>query len=243
MNLAHKLRRDPKPIIACDFDGTITQIDVTDLMLERFAHPSWRDVEREWVRGGIGSRECLERQMALIDASAAELDVLIDSVPVDQHFIGFYHSLRSRGIPFYVMTDGFDYVVRRVLRRVGLNGNLRNGTYVFASALEIEGRRLRTTFPHATFSCEHGCATCKAAIIRRLRRRGHIVVFIGDGLSDRFAVREADRVFAKPSLFDYCREKGIACEGFETFAEIASALEKFTGSSAPQPQRARRTPR
>src|SRR5712692_257455 len=116
-----------KPIVFCDFDGTITQIDVTDLILNELAHPSWREVEEEWIRGSIGSRECLERQMALVKTSEPQLKALIDSVPLDPHFAAFCHFLEKRRVPLYVVSDGFDYVIRRLLKRAGVNGQFRNG--------------------------------------------------------------------------------------------------------------------
>ncbi len=226
-----------KPVVVCDFDGTITRVDVTDLILAQFAHPSWRDVEQEWIRGSIGSRECLERQMALVETSTQELNALIDSVPIDPHFVKFHRSLSRRAYPFYIVTDGFDLVVRRVLKRAGLNGSLRNGTHLYANSLRIEGRRLKTLYAYPNSPCEHGCATCKAAIIRRLKREGNSIVFIGDGLSDRFAVEEADQVFAKRALFAHCQEKGIACRPFETFAEVESALEDSDVAALPKRRR------
>lgn len=225
------------PVIFSDFDGTITQVDVTDLLLTQFAHPSWREIEQEWVCGSIGSRECLERQMALVEASAEELDALTDSVRVDPHFAKFHQSVRSRGLPLYVVSDGFDYVVRRVLKRTGLPEPGANGTDVFASRLEIEGRKLRPSFPYSGPPCKHGCATCKQAVIRRLRARPALragkVIFIGDGLSDRFAAEESDLVFAKRQLLAYCRQRQIACKPFETFADIEAEMEKLTGSTRP----------
>src|SRR5713101_1193830 len=97
-----------RPVIFSDFDGTITQSDVTDQILTDLAHPSWREIEQEWVRGLIGSRECLERQTALIEASPRELRALIDSIPVDPHFPTFYRFAQVCGMPFYVLSDGFD---------------------------------------------------------------------------------------------------------------------------------------
>ncbi len=213
------------PIIFCDFDGTITQLDVTDIILTQLAHPSWREVEQEWVRGLIGSRECLERQMALVETSRQELDALIDSVPLDPHFGKFYRFVRKRGFPFYMLSDGFDYVIQRVLKRAGVNGPLRNGPQLFSSLLRIEGQRLLTSFPHAGSPCEHGCATCKAAILRRLGRGRYPIIYIGDGLSDRFAAEESHIVFGKRQLAGYCRERGITCHPFESFAEVERALE------------------
>ena len=46
-----------------DFDGTITQIDVTDRILSELAHPSWEEIEQEWARGMIGSRECADKSI------------------------------------------------------------------------------------------------------------------------------------------------------------------------------------
>lgn len=222
-----------RPVVFCDFDGTITQLDVTDEILAQFAHPSWHEVEQEWACGSIGSRECLERQMALVDASAAELNQLIDAVPIDGHFSKFLRLVENHRLPFYVLSDGFDYVVRRVLKRAGVNGCLRNGTHLFASALRVEGRRAVTSFPHSATPCEHDCATCKVEIMQRLSAGRSPVVFIGDGLSDRFAVEEADVVFAKRQLLVHCREHGIACRAFETFAEIEVALRQLLGSVQP----------
>ena len=216
---------EPSPIVFCDFDGTITQVDVTDAILERLADPQWRDVEQAWVRGEIGSRECLARQMALVRASARELGSLIDSIPTDPGFADFYRCVEDRGVPFYVLSDGFDYVVRRVLRRSGVEGELRNGRHLFASALRLRGRRALPSFPHPAAGCEHGCATCKAAIMRRLGRGRRPVIFIGDGLSDRFAVQEASLVLAKNRLLDYCQENGIACQPFRTFADVQKTLD------------------
>ena len=45
------------PVVFCDFDGTITQLDVTDQILSQLAHPSWREVEQQWMQGLIGSRD------------------------------------------------------------------------------------------------------------------------------------------------------------------------------------------
>jgi 2,3-diketo-5-methylthio-1-phosphopentane phosphatase len=217
------------PIVFVDFDGTITQLDVTDEILAQLAHPSWQEVEQAWTRGSIGSRECLERQIALVDTSAEELQALIDAVPIDPSFAAFYRFTRKRGIPLYVLSEGFDYVIVRILKRAGMNGPVRNGIHMFSSALRLEGRRLIPSFPHSAPPCEHGCATCKAALIRRLGKGKHPVIFVGDGLSDRFAVDEADVVFAKRQLLAYCQEHGKACHPFDTFAEVEQAIALLIG--------------
>jgi 2-hydroxy-3-keto-5-methylthiopentenyl-1-phosphate phosphatase len=224
------------PVVFCDFDGTITQVDVTDQILSQFAHPSWQEIEQEWVRGVIGSRECLERQLALVETLPEELDALIDAVPVDPDFSNFYRFLKRRAIPFYVVSDGFDYVIRRVLGRSGVDGDLQNGKHLFASALRLDGRRLRLSFPYSPTPCAHGCATCKAEVMQRVAPEQHPVIFIGDGLSDRFALERADLVFAKRQLLAFCREKGISCYSFETLRDVEVVLAAKLGPPPPSAQ-------
>ncbi len=225
---------DTEPIIFCDFDGTITQLDVTDQILSELAHPSWREIEREWMLGLIGSRECLERQIALVNAPAEELHGAIDAVPIDPHFAAFCKFARRKHWPVYVVSDGFDYAIHRVLKGAGVEKYFRSDSTLFASALRVDGRKLTLSFPHSPQPCAHGCATCKAALINRLREGRRPVVFVGDGMSDRFAVEVADVVFAKRQLLAHCRANGIACHPFETFKDVQNGLEKLL---APLPVR------
>lgn len=213
-----------KPVVFSDFDGTITRLDVTDEILEKFADPSWREVEEQWLRGDIGSKECFERQAALVRATTKQLNALIDAIPLDPDFAEFYRALKAWRLPFYIVSDSFDYVIRRVLKRVGADGELRNGRHLFSTGMRLEGGRMRALFPHSNHGCNHGCATCKPAIMRRLRKKQQPVIFIGDGLSDRFAVEAADVVFAKHELLAYCRERGLACRAFETFGDVQKEL-------------------
>ena len=216
-----------KPVVFSDFDGTITRLDVTDEILEKFADPSWHEVEELWLRGDIGSRECFERQAALVRVTAKQLNELIDAIPLDSDFPEFYRTLKTWGLPFYIVSDSFDYVIRRVLKRAGADGELRNGRHLFSTGLELEAGRMRAVFPHSNHGCNHGCATCKPAIIRRVRKKQQQVIFIGDGLSDRFAVEVADVVFAKHELLAYCRKRGIPCRPFENFGEVQKELAEF----------------
>jgi 2-hydroxy-3-keto-5-methylthiopentenyl-1-phosphate phosphatase len=226
--------RGSLPIVFCDFDGTITQLDVTDQILDQLADPAWRDVEREWAMGLIGSRECLERQIALVGASRQEFHAVIDSIALDPHFSEFYRFTRRKRIPLYIVSDGFDYVIRRILRRAGVRGSFRNGSHLFASALRVEEHRLTPSFPHNPEPCQHGCATCKSTVIRSLSKGRRPIIFVGDGMSDRFAVEAADVVFAKRQLLAHCREHGIACHQFETFQDVHAVVESLF---APAPVR------
>src|SRR5947209_9519783 len=126
------------PVVFLDFDGTITRRDVTDVILESYAGESWLEVERRWRAGQIGSRECLRAQMALVRATREQLDALVDTIEVDEGFARLLETCARRRVHAFIVSDGFDYFIRRILERprLGLSRLLRN-VRVCASHLEF----------------------------------------------------------------------------------------------------------
>src|SRR5262245_15908113 len=120
--LREKSRRDIHASVRVfvDFDGTISVGDTTDLILERFADPSWLGVEADWVAGRIGSRECLARQIDLIRATPEALDAFARGSVIDPHFAGFAALCATHRLPLTVVSDGLDRVATAMLARAGL---------------------------------------------------------------------------------------------------------------------------
>jgi 2-hydroxy-3-keto-5-methylthiopentenyl-1-phosphate phosphatase len=214
------------PTVFLDFDGTITTQDATDAILEAYADPAWMAIEDEWKAGRIGSRECLAAQVALIDARPDQVNALLDGLAVDPGFVSLLAVCASRGVPVHIVSDGFDYCIERILNRpaLGLTSYL-GGTRIVSSHLEADAGTWRASFVPAGSACTHGCATCKPAAMTRLKAAGSPAVFVGDGLSDRYAAAAADLVFAKHDLSTYCRAEAIRCTPFETLATVADDLD------------------
>lgn len=217
-----------------DFDGTITRRDATDAILEAFADPAWLEIERAWLAGHIGSRECLRAQMALVSAQAAEVDALLDGIEVDPGLETLFDTCAVRGIPLHIISDGFDYCIRRILSRPdrGLLPRLASSQIVSSGLApgQREGH-WRTTFAHPQEPCEHDCATCKPAAMKRLAA-GDVMVFIGDGLSDQHAAALADIVFAKDKLRSFCESAGIPYTPYETLDDVGRAVERMLPTPA-----------
>ena len=57
-----------------------------------------------------------------------------------------------------------------------------------------------------------------------------LIIFIGDGVSDLAAAREADVLFARRGLRleEYCVEHGIAYTPFDTFTDIKREMERIS---------------
>jgi 2-hydroxy-3-keto-5-methylthiopentenyl-1-phosphate phosphatase len=223
-----RAKRTMTPMLFLDFDGTISNRDAVDLILEKFADARWLAVEEDWRAGRIGSRECLTRQMALVRAAPRELDQLLATIELDAGLGALLETCALFDVQAGIVSDGFDYCIRRILARAGsrkLAAHLRH-VRVYANHLaHAGGGRWRTEFPFFRASCAHGCATCKPAVMEMLNPRGAATIFVGDGLSDVYAAREADLVFAKKSLARLCRERAIDFAPYETLADVAARLE------------------
>ncbi len=206
--------------IFCDFDGTISIEDTTDILLSRFASPEWKLFEEEWKSGAIGSAECMRKQIALISASKQQLDEALDSLPIDPSFPAFVRYCESLGAPITVISDGVDYFIRRILGRYQL-GYLP----IIANQLRITGERsYALSCPHTNPACASAAGVCKCS---QLKKRPEMRVFVGDGRSDFCAAETADILFAKSTLATFCEQRDIPYLPYQSFADVQHTLKRI----------------
>jgi 2-hydroxy-3-keto-5-methylthiopentenyl-1-phosphate phosphatase len=218
-------------MVVCDFDGTISTVDVTDELLKAHADERWLDIEEEWKDGRIGSRECLSRQIDLLAASPADVDALADRITIDPHFKSFVDFCDAAGVPITIVSDGLDGVIERILFRHDL-GHIP----VFANALLATGRQShRLVSPYFDGSCHAGAGTCKCAVIEGLKEdlQGRKIMFVGDGRSDFCAARRmSDVVAAKSKLLTYMRGNGgPGAVPYDNFAEVKALLAQLVSET------------
>ena len=218
-----------------DFDGTIAPVDTTDLLLERFADPAWREIEEDWTAGRIGSRECLVRQIDLVRASQAEIDAFVASIEIDSGFAGFARLCERLGHSVTVLSDGLDRTIEAVLDRYQLD------LPFYANRLQWQGGdRWRLSFPHARSDCQTLSGNCKCHFTEGQPRQ--LRVLVGDGRSDFCAAGRADLVLAKGALLQHCRAARLPHLAFTDFNEaslqFAGWLEgrQFAGIDGPAPR-------
>lgn len=209
--------------IFCDFDGTITKLDVTDHMLARFADPSWERIEADWQAGRITAAACMRSQVSLINASDAALDAALDAIELDEGFVDFASWGEARRIPVIVVSDGVDYFIRRILARHGL-GHLP----LISNRLAGDALQRSLEQPWSKAGCAAGSGVCKCAVLASDTGHGPSV-FVGDGRSDFCASARADILFAKSHLARYAATRGQPHHPFETFHDVRDRLAAMLG--------------
>ena len=207
-----------------DYDGTIARLDVTDRLLEQFAgDPAWRERDNEYVDGLVGSRELLAWDLTILGADRATLEVEAAAQPHDETFPAFVAAVRRHGSAIEVVSDGLGFYLEPALERLGV-GDLPIATNEARFPLGPDDPPAEMTFPYGHPRC-FVCGTCKRERVLRHRAAGRAVVFIGDGISDRFAAAHADLIFAKSSLARMCDNEGWAYRPWDRFAEITDWVE------------------
>lgn len=218
-----------------DFDGTISLTDISDAILARHAPGAeWKERDLLYDAGLIGSRDLLAWDVTLLPDNEAVLSETATEQPLDPTFPAFVEVARRWGAAVEVVSDGFGWYVSSALRRLGLEDlPVARAETVFGTG---------TDHPEISFPAGHPacfvCGTCKRERVREHHRRGNVVVFIGDGMSDRYGAAHAEVIFAKGRLARLCDDEGWAYTPWTTFAEITRWTEGAFASGTLPPSEA-----
>ena len=208
-----------KTLVQCDFDGTITLQDTSYLMLDAFASGDWRQPLAEYRKGKIAVGHFNTQAFAMIKADRQTLlDFIKGKVEIRAGFSELLDYCRHKGFQFVIMSNGLDFYIEAILRDIGVEN-----VEVFAARTEFrpegvevkyigpEGNQLQSDF--------------KETYTRLFVKEGYRVIYVGNGISDLPAARQAHHVFATGDLLTYCKEKNINCIPFVNLDDIIRELE------------------
>ncbi|KAJ6145754.1 Pdp3-interacting factor 1 [Penicillium chermesinum] len=207
-----------KIIIFSDFDGTIFMQDTGHILFD--AH-------------GVGAegRAALEAQMKTGEHGFV---IMQQKLEMDPGFREFHAFCRENGYPFNVISAGLRPILKRVLD-LFLGEKEASSIDIVANDAIInpDGSEWKPIWRHDTDTGHD-----KALSVNEARAQAQaqcepdempLIVFIGDGVSDLPAAREADVLFARRGLRleEYCIEHKISYTPFDTFADIKQEIEKI----------------
>jgi 2-hydroxy-3-keto-5-methylthiopentenyl-1-phosphate phosphatase len=210
-------------VVLSDFDGTVTTIDTAEFILGRFAKGDFRRFDRQFERGRITLEECLNRQFSLVNASRKQiLGELKGKVIFRPNFKKLAEHCKAHCIPLVIVSAGLDFVVKDFLK---LNGCL-DLVEVCTPKTVFSADSIRFAFPTLFDATSENF---KQDLVRWYKGQNKKVIFIGDGVADFPAIKDADYVFVIESsrLAKMCESCEMACESIADFQQVIEAICKI----------------
>jgi 2-hydroxy-3-keto-5-methylthiopentenyl-1-phosphate phosphatase len=212
--------------VFCDFDGTVSVQDVGEQFFRTFAGEKADGSTYRLLNGQITLQEWLaELCEAIPSIDLEEFHRFVDQFAVDPHFPEFVRFCRRYEIPVTVLSDGQDAYVERLLAK-----SLGMRIPFFANHtdfLKVDGRnKISVSFPYTDAECSL-CGNCKRNHMLNTSADEDVLIYVGDGYSDRCPVRYADFVFAKRQLIAYCQDQNITYFDFNHFGDVQAKMEEI----------------
>ncbi|KAK9707601.1 hypothetical protein K7432_010062 [Basidiobolus ranarum] len=218
--------------IFSDFDGTITREDSLTLLINKCMGAEVREKVDEAIKQGtINFRDGMIRQFEGINVSWEEASSFLKEITrADPHFKGFVEYCDSENIPLTVVSCGIAPLIRNFLITF-LGVELSNKIQVEANGVKIVDNHWIPVY-HDDSDFGHD----KSLTMRRVKETLETkptLVFLGDGLSDISAAREADILFAKKGcdLEAWCIKEGVKYIPFEDFSQVLVALRRLVATT------------
>lgn len=212
-----------KPVIFCDFDGTVTESDNIIRMMEEFAPQGWEQIKDQILARKISINEGVGKLFSLLNSNLKEelTAFAIKHAIIRPGFKEFVEFTRIEKIPLYIVSGGIDFFVYPILEKFGpFDG-------IYCNESDFSGERIEILWPHRCDSlCGNDCGCCKPSIIRRLTHgKESFKIVIGDSVTDLEAAKHADFVLARDLLQEKCVEWGIHHHGFSSFFECIDEIK------------------
>lgn len=212
-----------KTAIFSDFDGTISLKDVGYSLFHHFSDGRNDALLPAWKSGEMTTRDCLLAEAEMVQATPEEIYAFIDTIGIDSDFPKLLTICQEQSIPLKILSDGLDVYIKYLLEKA----NLQNLDFL-ANKATLVNNTIEINFDHDNKNCK-SCGICKGEIIQEFRddhKEPYRIIFIGDGYSDVCAAKEADILFAKKDLKEYCTTKQIPYIPYNNFMDIILDLKQ-----------------
>ena len=208
--------------VFCDFDGTVCPQDVGEQFFQTFAGKKAEQNIQRLLSDEMTMQQWMTELCEAIPSIRHKkfLD-FVDQFVVDPYFIEFVRFCAEQTIPLMILSDGMDAYVERILSNAGMSK-----IPFFANHVEFVGERLKVSFPFTDAECSC-CGNCKRNHMLNASAHDDIIVYVGDGYSDRCPVRYADFVFAKRQLIKHCQEQNITYFEFNNFSDVQVKMKEI----------------
>jgi 2-hydroxy-3-keto-5-methylthiopentenyl-1-phosphate phosphatase len=211
-----------KTLVQCDFDGTVTEKDVSFFLLDAFAQGDWRRLLQEYKEHRISVGEFNTKSFAMVKADKPALvGALEGKVKVRAGFQELVNYLLKKDFRLVIVSNGLEFYIKVVLKDLGLEDI---EVHAARASFHPEGMKVQYIGPDGK-RLEHDF---KEAYTKSFLKLGYRIIYMGNGDSDVAPAQYAHHVFATGDLLLYCRDNGLDYKPFETFIDVVQDLEQMS---------------
>jgi len=208
-----------KILVQCDFDGTITEEDVSFFLLDAFAQGDWRQLLREYKEHKISVGEFNTRAFAMVKADKPTLlETVQEKVRMRAGFQELVAYCSKRAWRFVIVSNGLDFYIEAILKDISLSDLEVHAAWTW---FHPEGMKVKYIGPNG----EQLDAGLKEAYIKLFLKQGYKVIYVGDGDSDIYPAKYAHQVLARAELLKRCQENNLECKPFNDLVDVIRAAE------------------
>ena len=211
-----------RTLLQCDFDGTITEEDISFMMLDAFADGDWRKLFQEYEDSKITVGRFNTEAFAMVRADRQSLlEAVMDKVKIRPGFRELVEYCRRQDYRFVIVSNGLDFYIDEILRDIG--------------RADIEVFSARTRFQPGGLEVQYigpdGIpldSDFKLAYTTLFLNHGYRIIYTGNGNSDFEPARRCHYIFATGALLEQCRKSNTVCHAFTDLKEVVEALKSQT---------------
>jgi 2-hydroxy-3-keto-5-methylthiopentenyl-1-phosphate phosphatase len=213
--------------VQIDFDGTVTEEDVSFLLLDTYVGSAWRDHLDDYTSGRIPVGAFNKRVFGMMKADEKTMTRLVltsERVKIRPGFRELMEYCAGKGYKIVIVSNGLRFYIEAILENLGLAGT--KGLEIYAARNEFYPGGVKVAYigPEGN-ELEAGF---KEAHTEMLIKRGYRVIYIGNGSSDIHPARLAKHVFATAQLLKRCRAEDLACIPFNDFFDVIKGLKDLS---------------
>ncbi|AMO31898.1 MtnX-like HAD-IB family phosphatase [Lysinibacillus sp. fkY74-1] len=217
-----------KPIIFCDFDGTITETDNIFSLMTEFVPQESEKIAKAMMEQTISFKDGLSAMFHLLSTEQKDevIQYLMDTAVIREGFEDFVRYAQNHDIPFYIVSGGVDFFIEPLVEKYGPFSG------IYCNKADFSGEQIKLIYSNscdeecAKYSTQ-GCGCCKPSVMRKVAKEEHFKIVIGDSLSDFEAAKQADIVLARDHLIQRCEELHVSYKPFITFHDCLKIVQEL----------------
>ena len=203
-------------LIQTDFDNTITEGNVSELIHDEFGPENWPEIYEKYKKGLITVEESNIYSFRYLNTKKIDLDDFVKkNVKFRDGFLEFYKYVMNNNLDFKIVSSGVDFYIYAALSVLGIDPNtveILSGKSVFNSKgikifyFDTQNNKINSKFKD-THTQYH----------RKIYSK---IIYFGDSHTDLYSSKICDVVFATDKLQNYYKKNKLPHFSFDNYYDV-----------------------